>query len=94
MNLHNFNKLYLLSELKKLKNRSNELLMVVEFIFSPIIQNLIDEFNSKFDYNVDRPVYPREMFLVVLSYCFHLKMDNLIEIKSECYKNRFLRIQV
>lgn len=91
-NLPNFNKLYLLSVLKKIKNRPSSLLMIIEFIFSPVIQSLIGELNSKFDSNVGRPAYPREMILGVLLYCFHLKMENFIEIERECEKNRFLRI--
>lgn len=91
-NLPNFNKLYILSELKKIKNRPSSLLMIIEFIFSPVIQSLIGELNSKFDSKVGRPAYPREMILGVLLYCFHLKMENFIEIERECEKNRFLRI--
>ena len=60
-NLPNFNKLYILSELKKIKNRPSSLLMIIEFIFSPVIQSLIGELNSKFDSKVGRPAYPREM---------------------------------
>lgn len=92
MDLPDFNKQNLMYKLKKLKNRPNNLLMIIEFVFSPIIQSLIDELNSKFDSNVGRPAYPREMLLGVLLYCFHLKMENLIEVEKECSKNRFLRI--
>ena len=92
MDLPEFNKTNLMCELKKLKNRPNTLLMIIEFVFSPVIQSLIDELNSKFDSNVGRPAYPREMLLGVLLYCFHLKMENLIEVERECLKNRFLRI--
>ena len=88
-NLPNFNKLYLLSELKKIKNRPSSLLMIIEFIFSPVIQSLIGELNSKFDSKVGRPAYPREMILGVLLYCFHLKMENFIEIERECEKIDF-----
>lgn len=92
MKLPDFNKVKLMYKLKKLKNRRNSLLMIVEFVFSPIIQELINELNSKFNSNVGRPAYPREMLLGVLLYCFHLKMENFIEIERECSKNRFLRI--
>lgn len=61
MDLPEFNKTNLICELKKLKNRPNTLLMIIEFVFSPVIQSLIDELNSKFDSNVGRPTYPREM---------------------------------
>ena len=61
MDLPDFNKQNLMYKLKKLKNRPNNLLMIIEFVFSPVIQSLIDELNSKFDSNVGRPTYPREM---------------------------------
>jgi len=92
MNLPNFNKKYIINALEKMDNPPKILLTIVEFIFSPIIQDLISELNSKFDSNRGRRAYPREMILGILLYCFHSNMENLVEIERECCKNRFLRI--
>ena len=92
MELPEFNKKDLMKKLKNIKNRPNTLLTIIEFIFSPPIEHLMAELDSQFDSKYGRPAYPRKMILGVLLYCFHLGIEDLIDIERECNKNIFLQI--
>lgn len=87
-----FTPVFLLKTLSEFGKESYKIRMIVNFIFKPYVQDLINELNQKFDSEVGNRAYPREMLLGVLMYCSTLHMPNLSDIARECKLNKMLQV--
>ena len=79
---------------KKLKEDDCDkfLLIIFNFAFTPMIQDLMKELDSKFDGLKGRKAYPRVLLLIVVMYCFSENINNYNKMSKECKKNKYLNI--
>ncbi len=92
MEIDGFNKNDIMSKLKGMKGCPKILLTITEFVFSPLMDSLMKELDSKYDSKYGRPAYPRRMLLGVVLYCVSQKVDDMAGIARMCRENKFLQV--
>lgn len=90
--LEEYNNGNIINKLKDEPDCPKILLIIVNFVFSDMIQNLMNELDSEFKSKKGRPAYPRTLLLIVVLYCFSINIANYTKMEEECRKNKFLLI--
>ena len=78
--------------LKEEEDCPKMLLMICNFAFTNMIQNLMAQLDAEFESKPGRPAYPRTLLLIVVLYCFTINIANYTKMEEECRKNKFLLI--
>lgn len=79
---------------QKLKDEDcpKSLLVIFNFAFTPMIQDLMKELDSKFDGIRGNKAYPRVLLLIVVLYCFSKNINKYDSMSEECKHNDCLKI--
>ena len=68
------------------------LLVIFNFVFLPVVQDLMQKLDSAFASKSGPKAYPRTLLLIVVLYCFNENIDAYEDISKECDKNTYLEI--
>ena len=68
------------------------LIMIFDFVFLPMVQELMHELDSKFGGTSGPKAYPRTLLTIVTLYCFSENISKYKSMANECKKNKFLII--
>jgi hypothetical protein len=69
--INGFNEVNIDEELKKLGRNADMMKDINHFVHKPIIKDIIDEFDDKFNSNMGRPAIPRTLIFGVMLYAFN-----------------------
>jgi hypothetical protein len=69
--INGFNEKNIDEELKKLGRNGDMMREINNFLHKPIIQDIISEFDDKFNSNMGRPAIPRTLIFGVMLYAFN-----------------------
>ena len=67
-------------------------LVLFNFVFSPMVRDLMDELDAEFSGNRGRKAYPRVLLLIVVMYCFSKKINKYGDMVEKCEDSDFLKI--
>ena len=57
-----------------------------------MIQDITKEMDAEFKGKRSRKAYPRVLLLIVVLYCFSIKISRYNDMSKECKKNKYLNI--
>ena len=68
------------------------LLLIFNFAFLPMIQDITREMDAEFKGKRGPKAYPRVLLLIVVLYCFSENLCRYKDMSKECKKNKYLNI--
>ena len=68
------------------------LMMIFNFVFLPMVQDLMHNLDSQFKGKRGRKAYPRTLLLIVVLYCFSENIKLYKYMAKECKRNKYLII--
>ena len=84
----------ILRELREQKNCPAMLIMIVWFVFLPMVQSLMKELDDKFNGKAGNEAYPRTALLIATLYCFSLNIDQYSKMQAKCNSDDYLKIAI